>query len=277
MGLKLLRPRLTALDTSRIKPLDYQQATTQNTGSWRSGKNANARGYTYQWEKARANFLSANPLCARCKSIEQIVPATVVDHIVPHRGDKGLFWDADNWQPLCKKCHDQKTAAEGGGFGSMLYFPKLGILPTIPVSVVCGPPAAGKSTWIAQHKNPDDIVIDLDDLIVEMFGQHRSNNDDLRRQALLERNRRLQGLGSYKGPATGAWFATTAPRRWQRDHWAYTLKAKEVLLILTPEQKGRARVFQDAHRTAASASQLRLIRQWWQQYSPRPEDVIRWT
>jgi hypothetical protein len=23
-----------------------------------------------------------------------------------------LFWDRDNWQPLCKQCHDKKTARE---------------------------------------------------------------------------------------------------------------------------------------------------------------------
>lgn len=34
------------------------------------------------------------------------VAATVVDHIVPHRGDMKLFWDRDNWQALCKACHD---------------------------------------------------------------------------------------------------------------------------------------------------------------------------
>ena len=41
-----------------------------------------------------------------------LTPATVVDHIVPHRGDHALFWDEQNWQPLCKSCHDKKT---GGG------------------------------------------------------------------------------------------------------------------------------------------------------------------
>jgi 5-methylcytosine-specific restriction protein A len=41
------------------------------------------------------------------------VPATVVDHIVPHRGDPVLFWDEANWQGLCKLCHDAKTAREG--------------------------------------------------------------------------------------------------------------------------------------------------------------------
>jgi len=38
--------------------------------------------------------------------------ATVVDHVTPHKGDKVLFWDRLNWQALCKRCHDRKTAFE---------------------------------------------------------------------------------------------------------------------------------------------------------------------
>ena len=36
----------------------------------------------------------------------------VVDHIIPHRGDQKLFWDQNNWQSLCKSCHDKKTLTE---------------------------------------------------------------------------------------------------------------------------------------------------------------------
>jgi 5-methylcytosine-specific restriction protein A len=41
-----------------------------------------------------------------------LTPATAVDHIQPHRGDYELFWDSDNWQPLCATCHGRKTLAE---------------------------------------------------------------------------------------------------------------------------------------------------------------------
>lgn len=37
---------------------------------------------------------------------------TVVDHIVPHRGDQKLFWDRSNWQPLCEHHHNVKTMTE---------------------------------------------------------------------------------------------------------------------------------------------------------------------
>ena len=29
-----------------------------------------------------------------------LTPATVVDHVIPHRGDQKLFWDEDNWQAV---------------------------------------------------------------------------------------------------------------------------------------------------------------------------------
>ncbi|WP_232215691.1 HNH endonuclease signature motif containing protein [Paracoccus sp. J55] len=33
--------------------------------------------------------------------------ATLVDHIKPHRGDKALFWNWNNWQALCTPCHNR--------------------------------------------------------------------------------------------------------------------------------------------------------------------------
>ena len=70
---------------------------------------ADARGYDTRWRKARKAFLQLHPLCAECMKEGKLTPATVVDHIVPHRGDPRLFWDEKNWQPLCKDCHDRKT------------------------------------------------------------------------------------------------------------------------------------------------------------------------
>ena len=70
---------------------------------------AEARGYPSRWRKARAAFLQRNPLCNECMKHGRLTPATVVDHVIPHRGDQKLFWDEDNWQALCKSCHDRKT------------------------------------------------------------------------------------------------------------------------------------------------------------------------
>ena len=62
--------------------------------------NSSQRGYTGTWEKASKAFLRRNPRCAFCGGW-----ADLVDHKTPHRGDQGLFWDRNNWQPLCTPCH----------------------------------------------------------------------------------------------------------------------------------------------------------------------------
>ncbi len=82
----------------------------------RSG-NSSARGYGSRWQAARRVFLMANPLCVECLKKGIITQATDVDHIIPHKGDRSLFWDQSNWQALCHSCHSRKTASEDGGFG----------------------------------------------------------------------------------------------------------------------------------------------------------------
>jgi 5-methylcytosine-specific restriction protein A len=71
---------------------------------------ATQRGYGYRWQRERAAYLARNPLCVTCLAAGLTVLASVVDHHVPHRGDMRLFWDVTNWQSLCKRCHDRKTA-----------------------------------------------------------------------------------------------------------------------------------------------------------------------
>lgn len=75
---------------------------------------ANARGYTYKWQKASKAFLALNPLCAACQRKGLVVPATEVDHIIPHKGNAERFWDPHNLQSLCHRCHSRKTARESG-------------------------------------------------------------------------------------------------------------------------------------------------------------------
>ena len=75
-------------------------------------RSASSRGYGRAWQKASKAYLDAHPLCVCCMAEGKYRKATVVDHIVPHRGDKALFWDQSNWQALCKPCHDRKTGHE---------------------------------------------------------------------------------------------------------------------------------------------------------------------
>lgn len=70
---------------------------------------------TKQWYRLRAAQLRDYPLCLFCEQQGKITPATVVDHVIPHKGDRDLFFNGE-LASLCKKCHDSaKAKAEARG------------------------------------------------------------------------------------------------------------------------------------------------------------------
>ena len=67
-----------------------------------------------RWRQYRKQYLAEHPLCINFDECHN--PSTIVDHIYPvNRG--GGFWDTDNHQPMCKQCHDRKTAEKDGRWG----------------------------------------------------------------------------------------------------------------------------------------------------------------
>lgn len=104
------RPQRYAAPSARPKA-ERDAAYDDRRGS------AHERGYDHRWRKARLLHLASEPLCRMCANASppSIVVATVVDHIVEHKGDARLFWDPHNWQSLCKSCHDgAKQSLERG-------------------------------------------------------------------------------------------------------------------------------------------------------------------
>jgi len=74
------------------------------------------RPYNNQrWRKKRASQLAKEPLCEFCLERGEVVPATVADHVEPHRGDMRKFWNGE-LQSLCAACHNSdKQRIENGG------------------------------------------------------------------------------------------------------------------------------------------------------------------
>jgi len=70
-----------------------------------------------RWRETSKKFLKHNPLCCECS-----YPAEITDHIEEIR-DGGSRYDWENLQPMCRRCHNIKTAKErskrGGGIKSL--------------------------------------------------------------------------------------------------------------------------------------------------------------
>lgn len=112
MAAPIIMAKLQTLK-SNVPMLDTRRVPTMQADSWRtSDQTAAQRGYGYKWQQARAQFLREHPLCVMCRADGQVTAATVVDHIVPHRGDQSLFWRRSNWQSLCATHHSRDKQRE---------------------------------------------------------------------------------------------------------------------------------------------------------------------
>lgn len=79
--------------------------------------NKNDKFYnSWPWRKARKAFKLKNPLCKHCEERGEVTPAKLVDHIVPIKAG-GEPLKESNFQCLCDKCHNIKSANESRGYG----------------------------------------------------------------------------------------------------------------------------------------------------------------
>lgn len=90
-----------------FRPKRQRSARQANAEHDRHRGSARERGYGAAWDRASAAFKCAHPLCLGCQAIGRIEPATVTDHVKPHRGDMAVFWDSSLWQPACDWHHNE--------------------------------------------------------------------------------------------------------------------------------------------------------------------------
>ena len=76
---------------------------------------ASKRRYGRAWKRIRDRYIAAHPLCEQCKRAGKITPAEEVHHILPL--SKGGTHVESNLMALCKRCHSEITAREGGRWG----------------------------------------------------------------------------------------------------------------------------------------------------------------
>ena len=71
---------------------------------------------TALWSRTRLYVLTRDPICKLAVLCDGRGASIVVDHITPARTYSGSFYNTDNLQGCCKRCHDYKTATEDSSF-----------------------------------------------------------------------------------------------------------------------------------------------------------------
>lgn len=218
----------------------------------------------------RKRRLRNEPLCRHCFAKGIITPADQVDHIIPLSAG-GTDTD-DNIQCLCLQCHAVKTASEAAqGFASSTH-PDWLRPSAIPLTIVCGPPASGKTTYVHKRSHPADLVIDLDVIASNLSGQslHGWDRDEWLSPAIRARNEMLGFLSRAKSGK--AWFIVSAPSQDERNWWQSKLGGQVVLLDPGPAECKRRALRRGTPKTAHAIDEwYRKSRAAWRPRGKRDE------
>lgn len=215
---------------------------------------AASRGYDREWQRLRLMVLRREPLCRMCAEAGIITPATDVDHII-RKSDGGLD-TFGNLQPLCHSHHSQKTATEkmGGTLGQRAS-----------VTVVAGPPGAGKTTYVNRCKKWGDIVVDVDALFVALTGLDWYQKPAGLLPIILAARDAIIARLRQPSEIRHAWFITSEADQQRLATLVQSLDAELVLLSVDASECVR-RIANDNRRNDHLNEWKAIVERWWSTY-----------
>jgi 5-methylcytosine-specific restriction protein A len=132
------------------------------------------------------------------------------------------------------------------------------------VILVCGPPCAGKSTFVTEHAQEGDLVVCVD-AFAQAEGSPVSHNHTGHYYGLGQKRFTELCRQVRLTPDVKAWVVRCAPEAKVRRDLAVAVGATKCLVLLPPMHLvgQRAKARDDAYETTWAA-----IRSWYQRYTP---------
>ena len=130
---------------------------------------------------------------------------------------------------------------------------------------MCGPPAAGKSTWVREQARPGDQVVDFDELCRTLGSKSHHDHPPQVRALAKSMRRSLEQQATQRPGRTFVIRSLADPA--DRTAVAQRLGAR-VVMFAVPEQQA----LEQASRDERPGWTEQAIRSWWARYQPAALD-----
>ena len=159
--------------------------------------------YTGPWKRIRLEILERDDHRCQIRGPNCAGHADQVDHIVPLE-QGGAAYEHTNLRAACRRCNVGRSNRLRDKEGWR----------TAPthITLVYGPPGAGKSTYVQQHRQPDDLVVDYDLLGNALGSNTREQHQEIHGTINAARNAVLTQIRKGETGARKVWIVSTNPR-----------------------------------------------------------------
>lgn len=158
--------------------------------------------YNGPWPRIRLSILERDGWACQIRGRNCTRTADQVDHIVPLEAG-GAPYDPANLRAACRRCNV--------GRRNQLHTNEGWRNARTHITLVYGPPGAGKSTYVQQNKQPGDLVVDYDLLGAALGSPDRYTHQDIHQTINAARNAVIAKIRMGESGAQRVWIISTNP------------------------------------------------------------------
>ena len=180
--------------------------------------------------------------------------------------DANVALNPANVEIVCFRCHNKEHERFG--------YNKTSVQKPVQkhVYIVYGSPCAGKSTWVNEVADPEDIVVDLDNIWQMISINDRFDKPAALRSVVFQIRDALYDVIKYRsGKWHNAYVITGGALKGDRDRLVQRIGADDLVFIDTTQEECVKRIQSKFDDPLLRAKWYEYIVDWFQQYQPEYE------